>query len=70
MIHVKKIATCAMIAAGLAVSMVPGAHADAISKFYKGKVVTLIVSAGGGTYTLIARTMHATCPIIWVVLPR
>jgi tripartite-type tricarboxylate transporter receptor subunit TctC len=62
MIHVKKIATCAMIAAGLAVAMVPGAQADAISKFYKGKVVTLIVSAGGGTYTLIARTVARHMP--------
>ena len=36
--------------------------ADAIADFYKDKTVTLIVSAGGGNYTLIARTLARHMP--------
>ena len=37
-------------------------RADAVSDFYKGKIVTVIVSAGGGTYTLVARTIARNMP--------
>ncbi len=33
------------------------ARADAVSDFYKGKTVTIIVSTGGGSYVAIARTL-------------
>ncbi len=37
-------------------------QADPIADFYKGRTVTLIVSAGGGNYTLIARTLARHMP--------
>ena len=49
--------------AGLAASFTPtSARAGAVSDFYKGKLVTVIVSAGGGTYTLIARAVAKHMP--------
>lgn len=35
------------------------ARAEAVADFYKGKVVTIIVSTGGGSYVLIAQTVAA-----------
>lgn len=58
------IRTIAGAIAGLAV-LASGAHmskADAVSDFYKGKIVTIIVSTGGGTYTLVARTIARHMP--------
>ncbi len=46
----------AMLAAGSLLA-VGAARADAVADFYKGKVVTIIVSTGGGSYVLIAQTL-------------
>lgn len=54
-----KIRSMAAAIAGLAMlaSGADSARADAISDFYKGKTVTIIVSTGGGSYVAIARTI-------------
>jgi tripartite-type tricarboxylate transporter receptor subunit TctC len=38
------------------------AQADAVGDFYKGKLVTVIVSTGGGSYSLIARALAKHMP--------
>lgn len=51
----------AFAAGAFALGTVPAA-ADAVADFYKNKVVTVIVSTGGGTYTLVARTLARFMP--------
>ncbi|MCH8917635.1 MAG: hypothetical protein E2O90_02395 [Alphaproteobacteria bacterium] len=48
--------------AGLAMGLTPLASKAEVAGFYKGKVVTVIVSTGGGTYTLVARTIARHMP--------
>ena len=48
--------------AGLAMSLTPLAGKAEVAGFYKGKIVTIIVSTGGGTYTLVARTIARNMP--------
>jgi tripartite-type tricarboxylate transporter receptor subunit TctC len=53
----------ALAVVGLTVGFTPmSARADAISDFYKGKTMTLIVSTGGGSYVAIARTIADHMP--------
>ena len=48
--------------AGLAMSLAPIAAQADVTGFYKGKIVTVVVSTGGGTYTLVARTIARNMP--------
>lgn len=45
-----------------AVVQAPAAKAEAVADFYKSQLVTVIVSSGGGSYTLIARAIARHMP--------
>jgi tripartite-type tricarboxylate transporter receptor subunit TctC len=59
--RIRAFTTC-LATAVLAAAGAP-AHADAVSDFYKGKQITLVVSTGaGGTYDTVARQMSRYMP--------
>jgi tripartite-type tricarboxylate transporter receptor subunit TctC len=48
--------------AGLGIILSPITAKADVAGFYKGKIVTVTVSTGGGTYTLVARTIARQMP--------